>query len=77
MAQKLIELKEKILIPEIKTAKNSEAKKEQEIEKKGEYLRFMGERTITNSTYTMLDISYGEEIRGAPPGEYDVDMEAS
>lgn len=37
----------------------------------------MGERTITNSTYTMLDISYGEEIRGATNGEYDVDMEAS
>lgn len=61
MAQKLIELKEKILIPEIKSVKKDEPKKEapKEIEKKGEYLRFMGERTITNSTYTMLDISYG------------------
>lgn len=57
----MIELKEKILIPEIKSVKNDEPKKEapKEIEKKGEYLRFMGERTITNSTYTMLDISYG------------------
>ncbi len=80
VAQKLIELKEKILIPEIKkvTGESTEQpKKPEELERKGEYLRFMGERTITNSTYTMLDISYGEEIKGWASGEYDVDMEAS